>query len=301
MPEPVPAVALSVMMGTLARLYMLRVDYRMYPSYPQAYLIHLTLGAVASFLGGVAVPAVLAKNYQAATFLALATTQFREVRTIERETLGSLEETELVPRGTGYIEGIARVFEARNYLALLTALTSSLVTYLVPASQSWRLITGGAAGLAIILVLRPAMQGLRVRDFADVRVLPIEFHGPVLMIDGVRMMNVGLPSAREIYREQGLGVVVEPRDPDSKATLANSGQRQAIVHDLSAQLGVHRDIDEPEFMPIARRDSATGKIVISIVPAERNPKAVITAVRNVPILESARRRPLASRAGRIAD
>ncbi len=62
----------------------------------------------------------------AASFLALAATQFREVRSVERETLRNMEDTELVPRGSAYIEGIARVFEARNYLTMLTGLGASL-------------------------------------------------------------------------------------------------------------------------------------------------------------------------------
>ena len=66
-------------MGFLARLYMLRTDYRQYPSYPQGYVIHLSVGLIASFLGAVALPALLAENYEAATFLALAATQLREV------------------------------------------------------------------------------------------------------------------------------------------------------------------------------------------------------------------------------
>ena len=79
-------------------------------------------------LGAVAVPALLAKNHEAATFLALAATQFRDVRKIERETLSSWEPLELIPRGNAYIEGIARVsFEACKYLAGGTALFTSIV------------------------------------------------------------------------------------------------------------------------------------------------------------------------------
>src|SRR5690606_22861870 len=97
----------GVVMGSLARIYMLRIDYRQYPSYPQGYVIHVSLGVVASFLGAIVVPAVVTGDFAAASFLALAATQFREVRTVERETLTRMEETELVPRGKAYIEGIA--------------------------------------------------------------------------------------------------------------------------------------------------------------------------------------------------
>src|SRR5690554_3354403 len=104
----IAAVILGTLGGSLSRLYTLRIDYRQYPSYPQGLTIHLALGAIAAFLGAVAAPAIAAEEYAAATFLALAATQFREVRNMERQTLLNLETSELVPRGTAYIEGIAR-------------------------------------------------------------------------------------------------------------------------------------------------------------------------------------------------
>ena len=39
-----------------------------------------------------------------------------------------LEENTLVPRGLDYIEGIAKVFESRNYLVMLVALVTSGAT-----------------------------------------------------------------------------------------------------------------------------------------------------------------------------
>ena len=44
------AVILGMVAGFLARLYMLRTDYRNYPSYPHGYIIHLSLGAIAASL-----------------------------------------------------------------------------------------------------------------------------------------------------------------------------------------------------------------------------------------------------------
>ncbi len=120
--EYLPAIAAGLVLGFLARLYMLRVDFRQYPSYPHGYASHLAFGFIAAALGAVAIPALLAEDFVAVTFLALAAQQFREVRNIERESLQKTEQTEIVPRGTGYIEGIAILFEARNYLAIFTAL-----------------------------------------------------------------------------------------------------------------------------------------------------------------------------------
>lgn len=298
--QPVYVIVLATLAGTWARLYLLRIDYRMYPSYPQGYVIHLTLGAIAAFLGAVAIPAIISKNYQAATFLALAATQFREVRTLERETLQNMEDTELVQRGTAYIEGIARVFEARNYLALVTALAASLVAYVVPGGDTMKLVTAGVCGFLLPVLLRSSVQGMKVGDIADVRSVPIEFTNTILTVAGVTIMNVGLKESREIYRKQGLAVLITPHDANAVATLANTGQRQAIAHDAAGQLGVRKDVDTPEFTPMVRRDISTGRLVLSIVPAERNIEALITAVRNVPVLEGARKRPLASKAGQMA-
>jgi len=289
--------------GFIARLYMLRTDYRQYPSYPQGYVIHLSIGLIASFLGAVAVPALLAENYEAATFLALAATQFREVRKIERETLSSLEPLELIPRGNAYIEGIARVFEARNYLAGGTSLITSIVC--LNLARLWPLetaVVGGAAGGFLTMwFLNRMMVGKKVGDIARVRAAAVHFDGPYLMVEDVIIMNVGLKEARQRLLQDGIGVLIEPVDPDSKATLANLGQRQAILHDVSSLLGIQMDVGEPEFMPLLRRHRETGALAMVIVPAEKNTEALLEAVRRTPVLESAVRRPLAAKAGRLAD
>ncbi|MFW5856029.1 MAG: YIEGIA domain-containing protein, partial [Bacillota bacterium] len=35
---------MGILLGTLGRAFMLRIDYRQFPSYPNSYIIHLTLG-----------------------------------------------------------------------------------------------------------------------------------------------------------------------------------------------------------------------------------------------------------------
>ena len=168
--EAIASIVTASALGFFARLYMLRTDYRQYPSYPQGYVIHLSLGLIASLLGAVAVPALLMKDYTAATFLALAATQFREVRKIERETLSNLEPMELIPRGNAYIEGIARVFEARNYLAGGTALLTSIVV--LGLGKYWSLIIavmgGIVTGLGCMWLLNRMMLGPKVGDLSHV-------------------------------------------------------------------------------------------------------------------------------------
>lgn len=304
MDPTVLAVGLGTILGTCARLSMLRVDYRQYPSYPQAYVIHLTLGVIAAFLGAVAIPALLDKDFAAATFLSLAATQFREVRNIERETLNRIESTELVVRGTAYIEGIARVFEARNYIAMVTATVSTggfLLGHELTGSWFWSVVLAVVVGIGCILVLERGMRGLKVADMATVRPATIEFDDATMVVAGNRLMNVGTETAREKYLKEGLAVVIEPKDPNAKATLANTGQRQALAHNAAALLGVKKDVDTPEFTPIVRRNIETGEVNLVLIPAERDMDALIRAVLDTPVLEGAYRRPLAAKAARMVD
>lgn len=288
-------VAVGVVMGVLARLYMLRVDYRQYPSYPQGYLIHLSLGLIAAFLGAVAVPALIAREYTAVTFLALAAQQFRDIREMERKSLENIEDTELVPRGSAYIEDIAKAFESRNYLAILTSLFTSLVLQFsnnIPAAI--------LAGMVIILVLSLMARRKKIRDIAVVRPAKINFENSLLCVENIIVMNVGYPDSRKIIEEKGLAVMIEPKNDNARATLSNVGQRQAIVHDVESLLGVKRDVTDVDFMPLARIDLDTGRVGLIIVPMERDMESLVEAVKRVPVLESSRRKPLESFAGKQA-
>nr|MBO2470655.1 hypothetical protein [Bacillota bacterium] len=63
------AIFMGTLVGFVARLHMLRTDYRQYPTYPHGRVIHLSLGLVAAGMGAVAVPALLQREYTAITFL----------------------------------------------------------------------------------------------------------------------------------------------------------------------------------------------------------------------------------------
>ena len=299
--EHLTVIATGTLMGSLGRLLLLHVDYRQYPSYPQAYVVHLAFGFIAAFLGSIAVPAIVDKEFAAASFLALAATQFREVRKIERETLERIEETELVPRGTAYIEGIAKTFEARNYLAMLVGLVASLGAQI--GSRWGNMVFAGGVGivlgLATIMILKRSITREVVGDIAHVTPADINFDGPLLVVEDIHLMNIGQPEARQIYLEQGLAVAISPKNIDAKATLANIGQRQAIVHDAATLCGVRMDVSEREFTPLARRDLVSGVVALVIVPAERNMEALMTAVRQTPVLEDCVRKPSEAKPSKI--
>lgn len=288
------AILVGVILGTLSRFMMLRRDLRQYPSYPHSVVNHLALGFVAATLGSVAVPAILAREYTAVTFLALASTQFREVRTMERKMLEGLDKSGLVKRGPDFIEGIARTFEARNYLVIFVSLAASA------AACFWRAPGGIAAGIVAFLLVRKLMVGRSVADIAKVRPAKLRFEGPNLFVEDVHIMNLGLPEVREKYLEAGRAVMIEPFDDNAREILANVGQRQAIAHDAAALLGIHRDVDTAEFTPILRRNPETGRVAMIIVPIEPDQVCLVKAVESVPVLESAMRKPLSAEAGRCA-
>ncbi len=288
--------------GFFARIYMLRRDYRQYPSYPQGWAVHLFIGFIGALLGAVLVPSIIEAEFAAVSFLLMAASQFREVRNIERSSLEKLEPTELVSRGTAYIEGIARVFEARNYLAIWTAFVVAVVAELGKSYGLW-LYGGLTLGAAIITagLLNNLMKGASIADIADVKITNIDFDGPILIVGGVSVMNVGLASVRDIYRTQAVAAEIIPKDVSAKATLANIGQMQAIAHDAASMVGVFMDVGEQEFTPLVRREPSSGKLVIVMIPSEDNQDAFLEAISNVPVLESAIRKPLRSVAGRMVD
>ncbi len=285
----------SLIMGTIGRLLMMKVDYRQYPTYPQSFLGHFTLGIIAAGLGAVAIPAIAEKEFVAITFLALAAQQFRDVRNMERQSLDNIEVTELVPRGTAYIEDIAKAFEARNYLALLTALGTG-IGYFTGQYLKFpilvRILMGVVLGSIIIVGLKQMLKGYSIEDIADVRAAEISFEGPLLTVAGVIIMNIGLKESQKIYKEKGTAIEIIPRHEDAMSILANIGQRQAIQHNASTQLGIRKDIDEPDFTPIARRNPKNGNVVMAIVTMEPNVDCLVEVVKRTPVLESSKRKAL---------
>lgn len=288
------AVLLGTAAGFLSRLYMLRTDYRNYPSYPHGYVIHLSLGLIAASLAALALPALLEKEYTAITFLVLCAQQFRDIRNMERETLMNLEENKLVPRGTDYIEGIAKVFESRNYLVMLVAMvTSGAVLY-------GGISLGVPASLLMILLARFLMRGSFIRDIARVEPGRLHFEKSLLYVDDIVIMNVGDPAAREKILKEGVGLLLHPYDDDGRSVLNSLGQRQALLHDISMLMGNKLEIGEPEWSPAARKNMETGSLALFLMPNEKDMPCLIEAAKRTPVLESAVQKPLASTVGRKA-
>ncbi|WP_146809091.1 MULTISPECIES: YIEGIA family protein [Aneurinibacillus] len=278
-------VVMGVMFGVAARLYMLRTDYRQYPTYPHGRIIHIALGFIAALIGSVVIPSILKPDWTAVTFLGLAAQQFRDVRNMERNMLQQLDSMELVPRGVSYIEGIAQVFEGRNYLVMLTSLIVTLVA--IRAPFWWAIVVG----IAMFAVNRWLMSGKVLGQIADIKQGHIVLDGPNLYVDDIYIMNIGLQSDRDAIREHGIGVVVTPKNPNSLVTIANLGQRQAILHDVSSIHGVYRDSGEPALVPLIKRDMQNGRLGIFLLPEEKDRSKVLKTIERVPVLDSAIRLP----------
>ncbi|WP_248925406.1 YIEGIA family protein [Paenibacillus hamazuiensis] len=278
-------VVLGIIFGIVARLGMLRTDYRQYPTYPHGKIIHVSLGVIAAGLGAVAVPSLLDKNYTAMTFLSLAAQQFRDVRNMERQTLSKIDSMELVPRGATYIEGIAMVFEGRNYLVIFAAFITSLFS--IVFAWYWGLLSGAAA----ILVAHFFKSGKSLCHIADVEEAEVRLEGPDLYVGDIYIMNVGLKEDRKQIVEHGIGLILKPKNKDSRVTLANLGQRQALLHDISTMLGVYRDEGEPALVPLAKLDLKDGRLAVFLLPQEHDAKKAKHVAMKVPVLESAVRMP----------
>lgn len=278
-------VALGILFGYIARVILLRTDFRQYPSYPQGRIIHLSLGFIASFIGAVAIPAFLESDWTAVTFLGLAATQFREIRKMERETLINIDSMELVSRGTPFIEGMAQAFESRNYLVMFTALVTTLFSSVF---NSW---IGIVSGVIMLIFVKINMSGKILSDMADVQKSSIHFDGPNLYVDDIMITNIGLKGIKEIMLEKAVGVIINPKDANSKVTLSYDGQQQAMLHHVSNVLGVYRDSGDADLLPLSKRDKEDGRIALLLIPQVTDFKKIQKVLNNVPILDSAIRLP----------
>ena len=275
----------GILVGTALRVFMLRTDYRQYPTYLHGKIIHLSLGFIAASLGTIAIPSIMEKEFTAVTFLTLAASQFREVRNMERNTLTEMDSYELVPRGNTYIEGIAVAFESRNYLVIFT---SFIVTLCYLAINGWAAL---GAALVCFVISSQLMSGSKLSDIVTVELSELSFKGAGLYVDNIYIMNIGLPERQDEILKYGMGFILTPKSFSVRSTIANLGQRQAILHDVSVTLGVFRDSGTPALVPLIKRDLNDGRIGVFILPQEKDPVRAKEIISSVPVLENAIQMP----------
>jgi len=285
MNEYILPILLGVVVGTIARIIMLRTDYRQYPTYLHGKTIHLSLGFIAALLGSLVIPAVMEEAYTAVTLLTVAATQFRDVRNMERNTLTEVDEFELVTRGKTYIEGIAISFESRNYLVMITSLITTLL-YIV--GNFYIALIGAIVCLVLGQVLR---SGSTLKDIVDIDYHELHFDGAGLYVDNIYIMNIGIKERQEEILKYGMGFVLTPKNMNVVSTISNLGQRQAILHDVSISLGIFRDSGTPALTPLIKRDLDDGRIGVFVLPQVRDIEKAKKIIGAVPVLESAVKMP----------
>ncbi len=274
----------GIFMGTLARAVTLRVDSRQNPSFPTGYFINLVTGFIASTLGAVAIPAFMNRDFTAVTFLTLAVQHFREIRKLESESFGKLERTEYTERGAAYIDGIAKTYEARNYISLLTSFFTVLAMRLCYTGILFAdCLIGLAAGLIVLFFLQALTKGRTVADICDIAPGAITVAGSKLYVDGMPVTALlGTDESRERLQNEGVAAVLTPKTDLDRVTLENAGQRQAVLFEAIRSLGVKQ-------YQFAQSDPDSGKTLIAFVPIVRNPGAMLYAIGKTPILENSRK------------
>jgi hypothetical protein len=287
-------VALSI--GMLSRLIMLNLDKKQYPTQPNTLLTQMVLALIASALGALVVPALIAKSYTSITFLSLAAEQFRKVRENRRNTLQNLEDIQLVKRGSAFIEEVARTYEVRNYMCILTSFTTIALYYLLVkdfnVTPNVSLAVSTVWGIVLTLLLKKLLTRKCIADIADVREVKISFVDESIMQVGdlKGITNIGLKSERERYISRGVGIEIIPKEKNytNASILYNPGQRQAIVYNIYSRMGILREDNEPAFVPLPRRNPKTESILLAYVPIEKDAQKVIEAIKSCPILASSK-------------
>ncbi|MCI2105788.1 MAG: YIEGIA family protein [Intestinimonas sp.] len=274
----------GIVMGTISRLVTLKVDFRQIPTYPSAYFNSIILGLIASALGAIAIPAILSRDFVAVTFLTVAVQQFHDVREAEQKSLEKLEHSEYIQRGEAYIDGISKTFESRNYICLVTALLTVLVMKIVNfTDMRYTVLAGITTGVLVLFFCYYFTKGKTIGAICTAQLARIEVRGSELYVDDMFVTNcLGSDKSRELFRREGIAVVLTPRDIHSRVTLENFGQRQAVLFEAVRALGVKRY----KFM---RRNFPTGKVLIAFVPILNDPDLLMQAIRSTPILESSRK------------
>lgn len=287
---------IAVVIGILSRIIMINLDQRQYPTQPNILLSQLVLAFVASSLGALLIPALIERSYTSITFLSLAAEQFRQVRENRRNTLQNLEEQQLVKRGNAFIEEIARTYEVRNYMCIVTSFFTIGLYYIllteINIGSNIALIISSISGLVLALILRKLLSRGEISDIADVVEVDISFVNESIMQIGELkgITNIGLESDRKRFLEKGIGIEITPKDNSYKnaGILNDPGQRQAIAYNLYSRLGILREGNEPAFVPLPRRNPNKESLVLAFIPIEKDAQKVIEAVKSAPIVSSAK-------------
>lgn len=283
---------LALVIGILCRGLVLRVTDKQYPSRPQDYLEQIITSGLAASLGAIALPALLDKEFSALTFFAVAIQQFQGLAQQERITLENIDNAEMVPKGSGYVEEIASTYEARSYISLFSALAASAV-YIFLARRLklgfwYCTVSAVIAGAIMGLIFRRYLRRSNIGDIADVVPAKIHFEGPILKVNNIEIMNIGLKDSKKRYLEKGLAIEIIPRSIGDFGIINDLGQRDAIIHNIFIHMGIDKDVDEKDIITASRTDLDKMTVVIPYIPIKKDIDTMIAVAKSAPVIESAK-------------
>ena len=189
---------IGIIIGVVSRLIMLNLDQKQYPTQPNILVSQIVLAFVASSLGALLIPALMNRSYTSITFLSLAAEQFRQVRSNRRDTLESLEGTQLVTRGNSFIEEVCRTYEIRNYMCIVTSFLTVTVFYILIGefnmTDNPAILISTISGIVTALVFRKLLSRQNIGDIAEVSIVDIKFVDETILqvgsLNGIT--NIGL-------------------------------------------------------------------------------------------------------------
>ncbi len=282
------AFIVSLLIGVMCRGLVLRITDKQYPTRPQDYLEQIIISGLSASLGAIALPALIDKEFSALTFFAVAIQQFQGLSQQERITIENIDNMEIVPKGTSYLEEIASTYESRSYISLFSSLVASVI-YIVFARR-YNLgifpcsILALIGGIIVAMIFRRFLRRDSIGDVADVKVANINFEGPLLTVNGVVITNIGLEETRKRYKEKGLAIEIIPKSIGDFGIINDEGQRQAILHNVFIHMGIDKDVDEKDIVATSRTDLNNMSVVFPYIPIIKDADILINVVKSTPIL-----------------
>lgn len=282
----------AMVIGTLCRFFVLRVQDKQYPSRPKDYIEQIIIAALAASLGAVALPALIDKEFSALTFLAVGIEQFQGLSQQEKITLENIDGDDIVEKGKPYINEIASTYEVRSYVSLFSSFIASIIyIYIARAYDPGTLlctIYASIGGIIVALIFRRLLRRPSVNDIADIYLGKISFDGPLLKVNDVVMTNIGLKDSRKKYLEKGLAIEVVPKDMDSFGTINDIGQQKAMIHNIYIHLGMDKDVDERDLLALAKTDLKKKSVLIVLIPLLKDEVILMQVAGSTPILDTSK-------------
>jgi hypothetical protein len=282
----------AIVIGIMCRGLVLRVTDKQYPSRPQDYLEQIIISGLAASLGAIALPALLDKEFAALTFFSVAIQQFQGLAQQERITLENIDKSEMVQKGCAYVEEIASTYESRSYISLLSSLAASIIYIYLAKKYNvgfFGCSAGAIVGGAIVgLLFRRYLRRNSIGDVADVVEAKINFEGPLLKVNEVIITNIGLEESRKKYLQEGIAIEIIPKSIGNFGIVNDSGQRDAILHNIFLHLGINKDVDEKDILAISKTNLEKNTVVIPFIPILKDINSMIEVVKSTPIVETSK-------------